>query len=221
VSVPPATRRGWAHPEARIEGFLREREAWLRRHLEQHARERAEIEARGGLRHGAALRYRGELHRLTVVAADGEAGRSGVAQRAPTDPPVGIAELVVALAAADRRPLRSVLQAWLRDRARSDIEAAVGRHAGPLGVAPAAVTIRDQRSRWGSASRRGTLSFSWRLVICPPDILDYVVVHELAHLRVAGHTAAFWRLVDRHFPASRDARRWLREHHDEIRHALD
>ena len=58
-------------------------------------------------------------------------------------------------------------------------------------------------------------------MICPPDILDYVVVHELAHLRVAGHTAAFWRLVDRHFPAGRDVRLWLREHHDEIRHALD
>ena len=221
VSVPPATRRGWAHPEARIEGFLREREAWVRRHLERHARERAEIEARGGLRHGAALRYRGQLHRLTVLAADGEAGRSGVAHRAPTDPPVDGPELVVTLAAADRRPLRSVLQAWLRDRARHDIEAAVSDHSGPLGVAPAAVTIRDQRSRWGSASRQRRLSFSWRLVLAPPEALETVVIHELAHLRVFGHGPAFWAVVASRRPDHVVWRRWLRRHSHELHAALD
>ncbi len=57
--------------------------------------------------------------------------------------------------------------------------------------------------------------------MCPPHVLDYVVVHELAHLKVAGHSRAFWRVVDRYFADSRGARRWLREHHDELRHALD
>lgn len=129
----------------------------------------------------------------------------------------GLAQVVRAGTAVER----VALERRLRRAAKAVITGRVAVRAPELAVSVRGITIRDQRSRWGSASRRGTLSFSWRLVICPPDILDYVVVHELAHLRVAGHTAAFWRLVDRHFPASRDARRWLREHHDEIRHALD
>ncbi|HET9458299.1 MAG TPA: SprT family zinc-dependent metalloprotease [Candidatus Limnocylindrales bacterium] len=221
VSVPPATRRGWAHPEARVEQFLREREAWLRRHLEQHARERAEIEARGGLRHGAVLRYRGELHRLTVVDVGARASRSSVAPASPVDQAVDRPELVVTLASGDRRPLRSVLEAWLRDRARRDIEAAVVRHAGPLGVAPAAVTIRDQRSRWGSASRQRRLSFSWRLVLGPPEALETVVIHELAHLRVFGHGPAFWAVVASRRPDHAAWRRWLRRHSHELHAALD
>jgi predicted metal-dependent hydrolase len=90
-----------------------------------------------------------------------------------------------------------------------------------MGVVAKRVTIRDQRTRWGSASARGTLSFTWRLVMCPPWVLDYVVVHELAHLRIAGHPQRFWRLVERHHPDPRAARKWLRDHHDEIQHALD
>ncbi|HEU4919553.1 MAG TPA: SprT family zinc-dependent metalloprotease [Candidatus Limnocylindrales bacterium] len=221
VSVPPASRRGWAHPEARIEQFLREREAWLRRHLERHARERAEIEARGGLRHGAVLRYRGDLHRLIVLPAAASAGRSVVAPSMPVAPAVDRPELVVRLATADRRPLRSVLEAWLRDRARSDIEAAVIRHAEPLGVAPAAVTIRDQHSRWGSASRQRRLSFSWRLVLAPPEALETVVIHELAHLRVFGHGPAFWGVVASRRPDHVAWRRWLRHHSHELHAALD
>ena len=73
VTVPPATRRGWAHPEATIERFLRERETWLRRHLERIARQQAELAARGGVRDGATIRYRGELHRIRVRRGAGRA----------------------------------------------------------------------------------------------------------------------------------------------------
>jgi predicted metal-dependent hydrolase len=83
------------------------------------------------------------------------------------------------------------------------------------------VTIRDQRTRWGSASRSGTLSFNWRLILCPPSVLEYVVVHELAHLKVSGHGTAFWRLVGSHYADAAAARHWLKQHHDEIRNALD
>ena len=86
---------------------------------------------------------------------------------------------------------------------------------------PKRVTVRDQRSRWGSASRGGTLSFSWRLVLCPPEILDYVVVHELAHLRWAGHGVRFWTLVGRYAPGWEHHRRWLRRNESRLRHVLD
>jgi hypothetical protein len=88
-------------------------------------------------------------------------------------------------------------------------------------VRPTRITVRDQRTRWGSASRSGALSFSWRLILAPPDVLDSVVVHELAHLRIRGHDRAFWTLVERHAPKTPTARRWLRDHARELRGALD
>jgi predicted metal-dependent hydrolase len=116
---------------------------------------------------------------------------------------------------------RAALERQLRKEARAAIAARIALRAPEMEVKPTALQVRDQKSRWGSASRGGGLSFSWRLILAPVDILDYVVVHELAHLRVAGHGRQFWKLVDRYFPDSRGARRWLREHHDELRHALD
>ncbi len=129
----------------------------------------------------------------------------------------GRPEIVHALTQRDHQRL----QARLRREARVILEARVAERAPVVGVRVGRVTIRDQKTRWGSASRNGTLSFSWRLLLTPPEVLDYVVIHELAHLRQAGHGRAFWNLVARHFPAHATARRWLREHHDEIRHALD
>ena len=214
VTVPPRTRRGWAHPEPRIDAFLTERSAWIQRHLDRRARERAEVAARGGLTDGATLRFRGELHRLRVAAAAG--GRSAVSRIVTAD---GF-ELRVSLAPRDRDRVAAVLERWLRAQARFAIDATVADHAAALGVRPAAISLRDPRSRWGSASRQGRLMFSWRLVLAPPEALETVVIHELAHLRVFGHGPRFWAVV-----ASRRAdhlawRRWLRTHSLELHGAL-
>jgi predicted metal-dependent hydrolase len=217
VTVPPATRRGWAHPEADIERFLRERETWIRRHLAGQAKERAELAARGGLRDGASIRYRGEFHRLRIVDAPTGTRRSSVAREGAADGD----ELVVRQARSDRRPIASVLEAWFRDRARVHVESEIARHAAALDVAPATVTIRDQRSRWGSASRQRRLSFSWRLVLAPPEALESVVVHELAHLRVFGHGPRFWAVVASRRPDHLVWRRWLRVHSLELHAALE
>ena len=215
VSLPPATSRGWAHPERTIEAFLADREGWLRRHLARQAAQRTELAGRGGTRDGAMIRFRGELHRLRITAAPG-ARRSGVARVGGTEGD----ELVVRLASNDRRSVPTVLEGWLRDRARDAIEREIARHAGPLGVATAAVGLRDPRSRWGSASRERRLSFSWRLVLAPPEALETVVIHELAHLRVFGHGAGFWTLVASRRPDHLRWRRWLREHSLELHEAL-
>jgi len=216
VTVPPATRRGWARPEATIERFLYERQSWLRRHLERIERQQADLAARGGVRDGGAIRYRGELHRIRVVQAPG-ARRSSVDRVGGDDHD----ELVVRLTSRDRRSLAAVLEAWFRDRARGAIDRAIERHVAALGVSPAAVTVRDQRSRWGSASRQCRLSFSWRLVLAPPEALETVVIHELAHLRVFGHGPAFWALVASRRPDHLAWRRWLRTHSYELHAALD
>jgi len=101
---------------------------------------------------------------------------------------------------------------WMKRQAKADLLAAVERHAGRLGVAPAAIHVRDTTSRWGSCSSSGTLSFSWRLVLAPPDILDYVAAHEVAHLREMNHSPRFWALVHELTPNADPARLWLRRH---------
>lgn len=78
------------------------------------------------------------------------------------------------------------------------------------------ISIRDQKTRWGSCSARGTLSFNWRLMLAPPAILDYVVVHELCHLTYMNHSPAFWEKVESVYPDYRAARQWLKDHGHEL-----
>ena len=81
---------------------------------------------------------------------------------------------------------------------------------------PRQVTIRGQKGRWGSCSSRGALSLNWKLISAPAFVLDYVVIHELAHLAHMNHSAAFWRLVAAHCPDYKRARRWLDDHQIEL-----
>ena len=99
---------------------------------------------------------------------------------------------------------------WLRREARSDLSAAVDRHRHLVARPPGRLRVGDQRSRWGSCSGRGTLSFTWRLVMAPPAVLDYLVIHELTHLDVPDHSPEFWRRVRSACPAVGAAEAWLR-----------
>ena len=170
----------------------------------------------GPLRDGGTLLFRGEPHRLRVEAP-WPGRRRTVVTREGSD---GGDELVVRPGAGERRELAAILEAWLRVRARAAIEREIERHAPALAVEPAAVTVRDTRTRWGSCSRARRLSFSWRLVLSPPEALETVVVHELAHLRVFGHGPQFWELVAGRRPDHRRWRRWLRDHSMELHGAL-
>jgi predicted metal-dependent hydrolase len=216
VSLPPSSRRGWAHADTLVETFLRERERWLRRHLDRLHHQRSVIAARGGLADGALVRYRGALHRLRLESLDGRLPRSTVIRQGDGEAD----ELLVQLASADRRQVSHVLRDWFRERAALAIDREIERHAPALEVAPAAVTLRDPRTRWGSASREGRLSFSWRLVLAPSEALETVVIHELAHLRYFGHGPRFWGLVASRRPDHRAWRAWLREHSLELHSAL-
>jgi predicted metal-dependent hydrolase len=101
---------------------------------------------------------------------------------------------------------------YLRREARRDLEAASRRAAAVLGVAVKRVSVRDQSSRWGSCSTTGMLSYSWRLILAPPFVLDYLAVHEVAHLVEMNHSPRFWRLVHRHCPDAHRAKAWLDAH---------
>ena len=110
----------------------------------------------------------------------------------------------------------AAIERWYRREARARLETGVAAEAPVLGVRPARVTVRDTASRFGSCSSTGTLSFSWRLVVAPPAVLDYVVVHELCHLREPNHSRRFWRLVESRRPDWCVQRDWLNEHGPEL-----
>lgn len=101
---------------------------------------------------------------------------------------------------------------WLRRQARTDLTEAVERHCATIGRRATAISLRDTRSRWGSCASNGRLSFSWRLVLAPPEILDYVAAHEVAHLIEMNHSDRFWTLCRSLAPQTPSARLWLREH---------
>jgi predicted metal-dependent hydrolase len=111
---------------------------------------------------------------------------------------------------------RTVSEVEGRRAVRELVAMLIDEEAPQLGVEPKRIQIRDQRSRWGSCSTAGTLSFNWRLVLAPFDVLDYVVVHELCHLREPNHSSRFWRLVEQRRPAWRAQRDWLHEHGPEL-----
>jgi predicted metal-dependent hydrolase len=109
----------------------------------------------------------------------------------------------------DRTPAR--LAAFLKAHARDALAEASARHAAALGRPHGRITLRDTRSRWGSCSPAGDLMYSWRLIMAPPEVLDYVAAHEVAHLAEMNHSPAFWAQVARLYPGYQVQRRWLHE----------
>lgn len=185
--------RGGSLADARL--FAAKNVRWLERQLLRQAMQPRRPES---WRAGTELLFRGERVRLET-APDGQAGivRFG----AETVP--------VADAAGDLRP---DVERHLRRLAALELPARVlelaAQHRRPV----RRVTIRNQRSRWGSCSRRGTISLNWRLVQTPPAVRDYLVLHELAHLTEMNHSRRFWEEVARLCPNYREAERWLKEH---------
>lgn len=214
VTVPAG--RGWARATGPVEDFLRDRESWIRGHLGRQDAVRARLDTRAALGDGREIPYLGVPHRVRLASAPPGVRVSRVV-RLHDEGDV----LAVERTARDVRPVEAILEAWFRARAREAIEAAVRHHAGALGVTPTSISIRDTTSRWGSCSRRGALSFSWRLVLAPPEALEAVAAHEVCHLLVFGHGPRFVVLLGSRVPDHAEWRRWLRRHSAELHAALD
>lgn len=187
-------------PRARLDpaDLLHTKADWILRHLDRLARRPPPT--RTALEHGSPVPYLGGALRLEVAALEGVATS------------VETADGVLRVRAAPHRSLRAVVEAWYRARADAVIAERLEAVNTSLGYRYARVTIRDQKTRWGSCSARGNLAFNWRLVMAPIAIIDYVVAHELIHLVDLSHSPAFWARVAAIDPAHRAHRRWLRDH---------
>jgi len=168
--------------------FLHEKEGWIRGHL-------AAQPADQPVALGGTVPLRGRP--VPLVAGKGRGGAPRLVEGA-----------LVVPGPAERVPAR--VKAYLRTRAREDLAASADRHAAALGRAYGRLTLREARSRWGSCSSRGDLMFCWRLIMAPPEVLDYVAAHEVAHLAEMNHSPAFWAVVARLMPDYAAPRAWLR-----------
>ena len=178
--------------------------------LEFTARSRDWIEERvrqrGGLIHlepGHTLPLRGIPHDIRHVAS-----RRGVVT-------VDAARGLIHVPGEEAHVKRRLLD-FLKSTAREDLTRASARYAALMGVSYRRITIRDQRSRWGSCSASGDLSYSWRLILAPDYVLDYVAAHEVAHLKHLDHSPRFWRQVLTHCPNAARAKNWLRTHGQDV-----
>ena len=112
--------------------------------------------------------------------------------------------------------IRPILKRYLSNLALNDIKAALDRWSDSFREPYGRVTVRDQRSRWGSCSAKRNLNFNWKLILAPPECLEYVVIHELSHLKVFNHSAAFWEEVRIRMPDYDIWRKWLKRHGREL-----
>jgi predicted metal-dependent hydrolase len=155
---------------------------------------------------GMVLPLRGHLHTISFT------GQTALRTLVETGQgPVGTLQVHGNTTHAGRH-----LRSWLFDQARGDLDARVSQHAGHLRLRPKRIVVRDQVSRWGSCSTTGVLSFSWRLVLAPPLILDYVAAHEVAHLAQMNHGPKFWALVRETMPRMDEAKLWLLHYGTEL-----
>jgi len=178
-------------PEAEALAFLNERRDWLSRAL-------AGIEPPRAVAFGAALPVEGRPLLLTPSAVRG--------------PSVEGDRLLL----PQGRPAPVTAAAFLRMLAQARLAAASDRYARALGRSFTAIALRDTRSRWGSCTHEGRLMYSWRLAMAPPEVLDYVAAHEVAHLAHMDHSPAFWAAVARLCPGYAQPRAWLRQNGAEL-----
>ena len=171
----------------RAERLLRENAGWLSRNL-------AALPKAAPFADGAVVPVRGAAHTIRHEAGLGR----------------GCVRDGIVAVRGDPSALPARVEALLREAARDDLTQASLRHADALGVAFARMRIGDPMRRWGSCSTSGTISYSWRLVLAPPPVLDYVAAHEVAHMREMNHGPRFWAHVEALCPRWQDESAWLK-----------
>ncbi len=153
--------------------------------------------------HDHKILFNGQLHTIKAIG-----GRRGLIACE--------SDQLAILVPGDASHVTRRLSDWLKVQAKEKLQQASQEYATAMQTKFRKLTIRDQKSRWGSCSATGDLSYSWRLILAPPEVLDYVAAHEVAHLKEMNHGPSFWRLVVTHCKTAKQARRWLRDHGREL-----
>ena len=179
-------------PVVQAEKFILEKETWIRTHLK-------DLPQITELTFGSTVLYQGQI--LDLCLGQGRQVHQ-----------IG-SELLVP---GPDSMVSSRVKAFFKIQARLHLHQATDRYAAALGKPYGKITLRDTTSRWGSCSSQGNINYSWRLIMVPPDVLNYVVAHEVAHLAEMNHSARFWAVVERLYPDHSEQRVWLRKHGEDL-----
>ena len=197
-------------PKYEILQFLEFQKAWIEKRLEQNSQLRLQYPKKRYIS-GENFLYLGQQHQLDFVETQKRFGQISI-DRGHIQ--LEIPDLRVRKFNADvpHPELAEPLRNFYRHQGRKRIEARTQIFAEKMNLFPKELSFRSQKTRWGSCSASGNLSFNWRLIVAPPEVIDYVIVHELAHLKHHNHSQDFWNLVASVLPDYRRLRKWLRDH---------
>ena len=194
-----------------LDDLLRERQMWILKHLRRFDQIKANTEQRQFIS-GEVLPFLGDDHELDIIHT--KAGKRTTVARQANFIRVRVRADVPAAKQTDE--IRTALENWYRRQARTYITERTAALAAEHGFEYQKVKIRGQRTRWGSCSSKGNLNFNWKLMMVPPAAVDYVIIHELCHLRELNHSAYFWALVEDLCPNYKYWVRWLKEHSPQL-----
>ncbi|NTJ43493.1 M48 family metallopeptidase [Agrobacterium larrymoorei] len=188
---------------AQVDEFLDRHQGWLEAKL-------SKFSTQDGMTDGATINIRGIPHRILHTAS--LRGVTRIAKDAD-------GEAVLQVSGLPEHTGRRVAT-FLKKEARADLERLVAAHAKSVGRPVRSIALKDTRSRWGSCSHEGNLSFSWRIVMAPESVIDYLAAHEVAHLREMNHGPKFWALCKKLCPEMDAAKAWLKQNGSQL-HAIN
>jgi predicted metal-dependent hydrolase len=185
-----------------VDAFLDRHQGWLMTKL-------AKFSTDTGLHDGGTILFRGVSHRIQHTGSLRGLTEATVIDGKPVLRVSGMPEHL------GRR-----IATFLKKEARADLERLARFHAHSIRAPIKSISMKDTRSRWGSCSAEGNLSFSWRIIMAPPSVVDYLAAHEVAHLKEMNHGPHFWALCKKLCPGMEDAKSWLKRH-GSLLHAID
>jgi len=189
----------WTYDVDRLPDLLKAKSRWILGKMRRYGQAPAQS-AGSEFRNGDTVPYLGRDLELVVRET----------QRNVHSIKLEGSRLIVSMGAGGGRQAL-LLEAWYRMQAARVIGKKAEELSARLGVTYGRITIRGQKTRWGSCSQKGNLNFNWKLIMSPEPVVDYVIIHELAHLKELNHTKRFWQLVAQHCPGWREHRKWLKD----------
>ena len=195
-------------PERRIQQFVQDKQQWIIQALAKTAeRSRHHQSLRPAVySDGATIPYLGNSYHLTIRPSKLKKIKIEFADGFLAHVPEAWLEK------EHSEDVKAALTLWMKKQAVLHVQQLVNRHAVKNRLFPRTVSIKTQKSRWGSCGIHNDIHINWLLIMAPPEVLEYVVVHELCHIQVRNHSAHFWNLVGEHLPDYQNQRRWLKQH---------
>ncbi|WKZ31258.1 MAG: SprT family zinc-dependent metalloprotease [Candidatus Dojkabacteria bacterium] len=191
-------------PQQQIDQFLEEKSGWISKKLALQQRRSGERPAHR-FNEGEKFEYLGETYSLQIIPPSAVT-KYGLTLREPLDLHQDF------ILHAEKQPkAREAFTKWYKSEARTILADRVGHFCDLAGLRHQSIKLSNAKTRWGSCSSKGNLNFNWRIIMAPMEVVDYLVAHEVAHLRHQNHSKSFWNLVGEIYPDYKQHRRWLKE----------